>query len=592
MRQLSSVFIASSIALSAVLSEPTAVSAQAYRQGMADLKGNIMLPVKFKQIRSVSDNCFRVTPVGNPTLVKPFFVNQRGERIPTPRGADLSNNPRLTPPPMVPHSKGAPVAYPRLNEVKIPGANVLSELGFGYYSFDKGGSGVCDQNGKIIFAPAADGSGYAKPLWRDRLLKETFDDNATQTFKLYDESGKFVASLPPSIEIQSDEFHDNLLAVRTKDGRLYGYVNRNGEYQIKPRFTDAEDFSEGLASVQLNDHGVFSAALIDTGGNIVVGPFENARLEHMEDGLALVTLNNELNGMVDRTGAFVIKPEFEGIGRREGYFIGKKDDQLHVFSKTGELLSKLPKGITLDDNAGEELWIFSVVGAPTNGANAAAGDRDDDEMETDDDDTLLEKPKYGIITPRGTIVLEPKYDEVGCYNGGYVCIGTRMPGTNAIKVGVRGPDDKFVIPQIYDGVSIYGDAVLLFNIIAGFDKDKWMFGQEGMGGRVELWRAFLREHNVIGMTRAQIIESLGSADAGWTERLPSNQLIYALDTSNYPRCGNSPVPLLYIELDGNDRVIGWRSVNDSDAWNRTNVVYVKQKDDWHLVPKNAAESYK
>ncbi|EAL1455719.1 WG repeat-containing protein, partial [Campylobacter coli] len=54
----------------------------------------------------------------------------------------------------------------------------------------------------------------------------------------------------------------------------WGFIDKNGEFAIKPKFDDIWDFSEGLAKVKLN------------------GKY----------------------GFIDKNGDFVIKPKFDDIG--------------------------------------------------------------------------------------------------------------------------------------------------------------------------------------------------------------------------------------------------------------------------------------
>lgn len=274
--------ITTTIAL-AVLPALPALSAN---YGLTDLNGKILLPPIYREIKWISPNCFRVTPDGNRKTVVPFFVNERGVKISAPAGVALYNEeiPVMTPP-MVPTNERPTVKYPKLNEIKLRNAKMREDLGFGFYLFERGGFGICDQNGKIIIPPGVTG-GETKPIWTDRFLKEAFNENTSRReYLLYDSKMKFLRKLPPGIMVRSSEFHDGLLMVETEDSGQYGYLNRDGDYQIKPRFSSVRDFNEGIASVQIQDRDTTCGALIDTAGKVVAGPFKNSWIETFENGV-------------------------------------------------------------------------------------------------------------------------------------------------------------------------------------------------------------------------------------------------------------------------------------------------------------------
>lgn len=107
-------------------------------------------------------------------------------------------------------------------------------------------------------------------------------------------------------------FHDGLTRVKDcgKDGDdgwwcagKWGFVDKAGEFAIKPQFDYAEDFSEGLAPVLVGD----SWEYVDTTGKVAIGPqFEWA--ETFSEGLALVTKGGEY-AYIDRTGSTVSTPK-------------------------------------------------------------------------------------------------------------------------------------------------------------------------------------------------------------------------------------------------------------------------------------------
>lgn len=85
----------------------------------------------------------------------------------------------------------------------------------------------------------------------------------------------------------------------------YGYIDKSGEFIIKPQFDIAsKKFNEGLASVQFNG----KYGYIDKSGNIIIEPkFDDAR--DFSEGLAIIKVNNKY-GFIDKTGKIIIEPKF------------------------------------------------------------------------------------------------------------------------------------------------------------------------------------------------------------------------------------------------------------------------------------------
>lgn len=68
----------------------------------------------------------------------------------------------------------------------------------------------------------------------------------------------------------------------------WGYINKEGQFVIKPRFQKASDFSEGLAAVQVGDKWGY----IDKQGRFVISPQFDFTWK-FSDGLAWVVVHNK-----------------------------------------------------------------------------------------------------------------------------------------------------------------------------------------------------------------------------------------------------------------------------------------------------------
>lgn len=125
--------------------------------------------------------------------------------------------------------------------------------------------------------------------------------------------------IPPIYDYTSS-FHEGLAAViptligkKANKKQLFGFVNRNNEVLIPPNFNIANGhFSEGLCCIWDNGNGY-----MDTKGEVVI-PCEYLVGENFSDGLASVQLKkNNKHGFINRDGNMVIKPKFEHVERFE-----------------------------------------------------------------------------------------------------------------------------------------------------------------------------------------------------------------------------------------------------------------------------------
>jgi len=228
-----------------------------------------------------------------------------------------------------------------------------------------------------------------------------------------------------------------------EENDAYGYEDAAGNVVIRPQFSLAWDFSEGLAHVQMcSDYGD-RWGFIDATGSVAVHPrFENAH--GFSEGLAAVRLNGRW-GFINRRGRVIVKPRFD-------------DDNLHDYRFSEGLAAvKMGKKWGFIDRRGR--WVvrprFDSVGDFSEGLA---------EIEM--------KDRHGYIDAKGRVVIEPRFDLAAEFSEGLarVNIGYRFgwndEDTNRRK-GKWGYIDrtgKFVIPAMYDwadsfseGLAVVGD---------------------------------------------------------------------------------------------------------------------------------------
>lgn len=112
------------------------------------------------------------------------------------------------------------------------------------------------------------------------------------------------------IRICDDEgngLDNDRILVRTKTS--YGYYSLLGKEIVKPLYSDAAHFSDGLAGVKIGDKYGF----IDINGKVVIPPqFDEVGL--FNEGYAGVKIDGKW-GFIDKTGTIKVKPQYREVGK-------------------------------------------------------------------------------------------------------------------------------------------------------------------------------------------------------------------------------------------------------------------------------------
>jgi tetratricopeptide (TPR) repeat protein len=129
-----------------------------------------------------------------------------------------------------------------------------------------------------------------------------------------DRAGKTILTFNDS-ERRCFRFSDGLARMQDKNG-LYGYVNKQGKFVIKPQFVLADDFHEGLASVGWGHSEtammgrIDGEGFIDRSGGLVISGDGLFSYQKFSEGLTPHPIGVR-NGYMGITGHMVIKPMFE-----------------------------------------------------------------------------------------------------------------------------------------------------------------------------------------------------------------------------------------------------------------------------------------
>jgi hypothetical protein len=159
------------------------------------------------------------------------------------------------------------------------------------------------------------------PEWAFHLLEDDHSDlpgcfPMGGHFGFIDKSGSLVIE---SRFFVAQDFSEGLAAVRLEESATskYGYINHRGSFVIKSTFNQASRFSQGLAAVETSARVVGNQAVdiawgfVDSSGALAIPPkYEFAGT--FSEGLARVEIQpGHRWGYVDRAGKMAIASEFE-----------------------------------------------------------------------------------------------------------------------------------------------------------------------------------------------------------------------------------------------------------------------------------------
>ncbi len=149
----------------------------------------------------------------------------------------------------------------------------------------------------------------------------------------------FEVEIEPRFE-STFEFSEGLAAV-SENGK-WGFINKEGEYVIEPQFEMAFFFKEGYAAVEIEieQDGVMVEKwkLIDKEGKYLNGLFDY--VGWFSEGLCVV-VKDKLDGIINKEGELIIEYRFKGLhpGFYNGYCGASLDGEKWGFiDKSGEFI--------------------------------------------------------------------------------------------------------------------------------------------------------------------------------------------------------------------------------------------------------------
>lgn len=239
-------------------------------------------------------------------------------------------------------------------------------------------------------------------------------------------------------------FREGLATVVNADCKI-GFIDKTGIEVIPCQFDTITIFSEGLASVKINDKYGF----IDKTGKMVI-PCKYDITSDFSEGLAKVTINNKYGGFIDKTGEIVISYSSSLISDiPEGLtLLPIREQYRRVYQNFMVMpnISDFSEGLALVitnnkyDGFFEYPWEiiipYSKCGCIGNFSEGLAFVKLND--------------KYGVINKTGRTVIPYKYDAVGNFSEGLAIVEINN------KYGFIDKTGKIVIPCKYISFYRYG----------------------------------------------------------------------------------------------------------------------------------------
>lgn len=216
-------------------------------------------------------------------------------------------------------------------EVIVPQPHNFGSFSEGLAKVEIGGKwGFIDMTGRIVIKPAYD------------VVNEFSEDVAVavigKDILLIDRNGRKIWSQSMDVlslniyDYPGAKYSEGVVVASHGEEQKYGFIDKSGRFVIKPKFSGAGPFSEGLARVGIVESEDEKLGFIDHHGQFVIPPRLNTDWDFrrnstdFSEGLASVTENlrpsvteAEKFVFIDKTGAIKIFTDFFYAGSfREG----------------------------------------------------------------------------------------------------------------------------------------------------------------------------------------------------------------------------------------------------------------------------------
>lgn len=250
--------------------------------------------------------------------------------------------------------------------------------------------------------------------------------------------------------------------VRTMKGTVWGYIDKKGDFAIRPVFQNAMDFQgNGLAVVEVNNQ----YGIINEFGKFIVQPAYWS-ISDFEEGRAIV-MNDKGSFVMNEQGKLLTSKPYNYIGtyresravfsttKNNTYLYGYLDlngneiippqySTANDFQNKSAIVQTPDRIYKLIDPSGKviQTYKYPFVGMKGDGLLAF--------KEQDNYDA-----KYGVMTLAGEVILPPTYSGIQPFQNGIAVVNISEDVTN--KFGVINKEGRYVIKPIYNDINLLGE---------------------------------------------------------------------------------------------------------------------------------------
>jgi hypothetical protein len=298
-----------------------------------------------------------------------------------------------------------------------------------------------------------------------------------RAYGIIDSVGHFV--LPPKPNLAGISGFSFDLAPASNSEHLWGFVNRQGDFEIEPTFMETGPFAANNLAPAADSNWLWG--YVDRTGQWAIEPAYESAKTFSADGVARVTLQNHRIGLIDYTGAWLIEPEliylspydgFElaraetihgtmGLIDRQGRWVAEpKFKRVEEFSAIGLAVATTPEGLMgAIDTQGR--WVikpaFSHLGSFGEHGLAAAA----------------QGQLYGLVDSSGRWVVSPAFSEVLDLTPDGLARARDKDG----RLGFIDVSGRWVVPPICQWALGFGEDGL------ALAREDWLWGYINLEGQ-------------------------------------------------------------------------------------------------------------
>lgn len=186
--------------------------------------------------------------------------------------------------------------------------------------------GYCDTTGKVVIKPRFESAGDFNAGLAVAYVRQGSKDFPK---KVQEDANKILNTKDKEKEKAALGNNEALMAIVRS--RRAGFIDRSGKFLIKPQYTYAAPFEDGLALVKEDDKYLY----LDKEGKVKLSPSAKSA-KSFSEGLAAIK-EGEKWGFIDTLGKVVIKPSFDDVQSFYGELAAaKQGDEWGFIDKRGK----------------------------------------------------------------------------------------------------------------------------------------------------------------------------------------------------------------------------------------------------------------